>query len=152
SRKGKEKSRASEQVTKLVAQVQRSLTRLIDAYQEGLLTKEEFEPRVRATRERLAKLETEVETARDQETEGQQLEAVIGHLEGFAQQVTCQLRDADWGTRREILRALVKQVEIGEEAIRVVYKVPPHPFVEAPAGGCLQDRLGRGFSAAGQHL
>src|SRR5262249_49761372 len=92
----------------------------------------------------------EAETARDQETEGQQLEAVIGHLEGFAQQVTCQLRDADWGTRREILRALVKQVEIGEEAIRVVYKVPPHPFVEAPAGGRLQDRLGRAVPGVGE--
>jgi site-specific DNA recombinase len=152
NRKGKEKSRASEQVTKLMTQVQRSLARLIDAYQEGLLTKEEFEPRVRAMRERLTKLETEAEAARDQETEGQQLEAVIGHLEGFAQQVTCQLRDADWGTRREILRALVKQVEIGAEAIRVVYKVPPHPFVEAPAGGCLQDRLGRDHTALGSAL
>src|SRR5262245_47141173 len=152
SRKGKEKNRASEQVSKLVAQVQRSLTRLIDAYQEGLLTKSEFEPRVRVTRERLAKLEVEAEAARDQEAEGQQLEAVIGHLEGFAQQVACQLRDAAGGTRREILRALVKQVEIGAEALRVVDKVPPHPFVEAPAGGCLQDRLGRYYAPLGRSL
>src|SRR5262249_34021317 len=124
---------------------------LIDAYQEGLLAKSEFEPRVRATRERLAKLETEAEAARDQEAEGQQLEAVIGHLEGFAQRVECQLRDADWVIRREILRALVKQVEIGEETIRVVYKVPPHPFVEGPAGGRSQDRLGGELTVAGQH-
>lgn len=152
SRKSKEKSRASEQVSKLVAQVQRSLTRLIDAYQEGLLTKSEFEPRVRATRERLAKLQTEAEATRDQEAEGQQLEAVIGHLEGFAQQVECHLRDADWATRREILRALIKQVEIGEEAIRVVYKVPPPPFVKGPEGGRSQDRLGRAVTALGESL
>ncbi|HEV3263108.1 MAG TPA: recombinase family protein [Gemmataceae bacterium] len=147
SRKQKEAGRASSQVARLVAQVQRSLTRLIDAYEEGLLTKSEFEPRMRAARERLAKLQAEATAAQHQETEEQQLEAVLGRLEEFAQHVEQRLAEADWTTRREIIRALVKQVEIGDEAVRVVYKVPPPPFVDGPHGGRLQDRLGRDDSA-----
>jgi site-specific DNA recombinase len=106
SRKKKEAGRASSQVARLVAQVQRSLTRLIDAYEEGLLTKSAFEPRMRAARERLAKLQAEAATAQDQETEEQQLEAVLGRLEEFAQHVEQRLAEADWAPRREILRGL----------------------------------------------
>src|SRR5262249_41978643 len=51
----------------------------------------------------------------------------------------------------EIIRALVKRVEIDTDEVRVVYKVPPHPFAESPEGGCLQDRLGRGVTTPGQH-
>ena len=152
NRKKKEAGRASSQVTRLMAQVERSLTRLIDAYEEGLLTKSEFEPRVRAARERLAKLQTEAAAAQDQETEEQQLEAVLGRLEEFAQHVEQRLAEADWATRREIIRALVKEVEIGAEAVRVVYKVPPPPFGDGPLGGRLQDRLGRGVTSPGQCL
>ena len=34
------------------------MDRLIDSYQDGYLEKEEFEPRIRGLRERLAQLET----------------------------------------------------------------------------------------------
>src|SRR5262249_24261879 len=45
-------------------------------------------------------------------------------------------------TRRETIRALVKRVEIDADEVRVVYKVPPRPFVDGPLEGRLQDRLG----------
>src|SRR5262249_40909255 len=60
-------------------------------------------------------------------------------LEAFAQRVGDGLREADWETRRAILRALIKQVEVGKEAIRVVYKVNPSPFDQGPGRGRSQD-------------
>ena len=42
--------RPSDHVAKLIAQVRRAIARLIDAYEEGLLDKAEFEPRVREAR------------------------------------------------------------------------------------------------------
>ena len=36
--------------------------------------------------------------------------------------------------RREVIRALVKRVEIDESEVRVVYKVRPCPFAEGPDG------------------
>jgi site-specific DNA recombinase len=37
------------------------------------------------------------------------------------------LQEADWSPRREIIRALVKRVEIDQEQVRVVFRVPPPP-------------------------
>ena len=46
-------------LSKLIANLKKMISRLIDAYGEGLLDKSEFEPRILAARERLAKLEDE---------------------------------------------------------------------------------------------
>ena len=48
------------------------------------------------------------------------------------------LEEADWCTRREIIRALVKQIEVSDEQVRIVYRVNTVPFVEAPKGGVSQ--------------
>src|SRR3954449_217928 len=52
-------SREVGQVNKLMHNVRRMISRLIDAYGDGLLDKSEFEPRISAARTRLAKLEEE---------------------------------------------------------------------------------------------
>ncbi len=64
---------------------------------------------------------------------------VIGRLQEFAERVKTGLAEADWSTRREIIRALVKRVEVGAEEVRVVYRVNLAPFAEGPEGGLLPD-------------
>ena len=141
-----------ESLTKLIQKVKRGMARLIDAYEEGLLDKGEFEPRIRSAKERLAKLETEAQAEAEEEAQEQELRLVIGQLKEFAERVQSGLEKADWSTRREIIRALVKRVEVDPEQVRVVYRVSPSPFVESPNGGILQD-CGRGdLTAAGQRL
>jgi site-specific DNA recombinase len=136
----------------LIQKVKRGIARLIDAYGEGLVDKEEFEPRVRAFRERLARLEAEARQQRELEAQEHELRLVIGRLQEFAERVKAGLEEADWSTRREIIRALVKRVEVGAEEVRVVYRVNLAPFAESPEGGILPDR-GRGdLAALGQHL
>jgi site-specific DNA recombinase len=138
-------------LTKLIQKVKRGIARLIDAYEEGLLDKGEFEPRIRGAKERLAKLETEAQAEAATEAQEQELRLVIGQLKAFGEQVRSGLAKADWSTRREIIRALVKRVEIDEEEVRVVYRVSPSPFVEGPNRGVLQD-CGRGdLSPPGQY-
>jgi len=130
----------TEQLSAMLQKVKRGIARLIDAYEDGLLTKAEFEPRLRNAKQRLSKLEAEVQAASDQGTTEDELRLLIGQFEDFAQRVSKGLDQGDWTTRREIIRALVKRIEIGTESIRVVYKVAPAPFVPAPDnGGCLQD-------------
>ena len=136
-------ARRGEALTKLIQKVKRGIARLIDAYEEGLLDKGEFEPRIRGARERLAKLQAEAQAQADEEDQEQELRLVIGHLQEFAERVRSGLDQADWPTRREIIRALVKRVEVDKEEVRVVYRVSPPPFVESPNGGILPD-CGRG--------
>ncbi len=136
---GKKIGRPEEHVQSLMAQVRRGITRLIDAYQDGYLERVEFEPRMQSAKQRLAKLEKEASAAAAHAAESQNLEAALDQLEKFALRVREGLNDADWNTRRDILRALIKQVEVGTEEIRVVYKVTPHPFESGPARGRSQD-------------
>jgi len=132
------------QLTKLINQVKKSISRLIDAYGDGLVDKSEFEPRIVAARERLSKLEEEHTRRADEvHTEGE-LRLVIGQLEEFARRVSDGLQGSDWLTRREIIRALVKRVEIEHQEVRIVYRVSPSPFENRPQQGISQHCWGRG--------
>jgi site-specific DNA recombinase len=134
-RQRKKAERPTEQLVRLMTRVRRGIARLIDAYQDGYLERDEFEPRIRSAKERLAKLEGEARASVARDAEAQQLQAAVDQLQSFAERVREGLQGADWNTRREILRALVKQVEVGEDSIRVVYKVAPLPFERGPKGG-----------------
>src|SRR5262249_12186601 len=142
--------RPVEQLQAQIAKAKRGVARLIDAYEDGLLERSEFEPRLRCAKGRLEKLEAEAAALVAAAAEEQQVEAVLGQLQECTRRVAEELQEASWPTRREVIRALVKLVEVDTEEVRVVYKVPPHPFVEAPERGSLQDRFGRGNSSAGR--
>lgn len=135
-----------EALTKRIQQVKRAIARLIDAYGEGLLEKNEFEPRIRGAKERLTTLEKEACVQADQANQEQELHLVIERLQGFADQVQAGLHTADWETRREILRAMIRRVEVDENQIKIVYRVNPPPFAKAPDGGVWQDCLRHGGS------
>jgi site-specific DNA recombinase len=132
-----------EHLNKMIVNVKKLISRLIDAYGEGLLEKSEFEPRIVAARERLARWEEEREQRMGEATREAELRLVIGQLEEFARRVSQELQEPDWATRREIVRALVKQVEIDEQEVRIVYRVSPSPFEGRPQRGCLQHCWGR---------
>jgi site-specific DNA recombinase len=137
----KEDGRRSGSLSDLAAVIQRlrrAIARLIDAYGDGLLERTEFEPRIRNTRDRLAKLEAEAKVQAEQENQKRDIQLAIGQLQDFADRVKQGLGEADWTSRREIVRALVKRVEVGMEGVRVVYRVPPAPFADSPDRGSMQ--------------
>jgi site-specific DNA recombinase len=129
----------SQSVASRIAQLKRGMARLIDGYQDGLLEKAEFEPRMRQSKERLSRLEAEQQETAQAETQRAELRLIIGRLEDFTERMAQGLEDADWTTRREIIRALVKEIEVTDEQICIVYRVNTVPFVKAPDGGDVQD-------------
>ena len=144
-------SQEVEHLGKLVSNVKKMISRLIDAYGDGLLDKSEFEPRISAARARLAKLEDEHRQRIGEAAQEAELRLVIGQLEEFARRVSQELQEPDWDTRREIVRALVKKVEIDEQEVRIVYRVSPSPFEGGPQQGRSQHCWGRdGASIAGE--
>ena len=136
-------SQEVEHLAKLVSNVKKMISRLIDAYGDGLLDKSEFEPRISAARERLAKLEDEHRQRIGEAAQEAELRLVIGQLEEFAKRVSQELQEPNWDTRREIVRALVKKVEVDEEEVRIVYRVSPSPFEGGPQHGRSQHCWGR---------
>src|SRR3954451_17317286 len=121
-----------EHLGKLVSNVKKLISRLIDAYGDGLLDKSEFEPRISAARARLSGLEGEQRQRIGEAAQEAELRLVIGQLEAFASRVSEGLQEPDWDTRREIVRALVKRVEVDEQEVRIVYRVSPSPFEGSP--------------------
>jgi site-specific DNA recombinase len=142
--------REVEHLSKLIRNVKRMISRLIDAYGDGLLDKSEFEPRISAAKERLAKLEAEHRQRIGEASQEAELRLVIGQLEEFAKRLSQGLQEPDWKTRREVVRALVKKVEVDEKEIRIVYRVSPSPFEGSPQQGRSQHCWGRGLTRSGE--
>lgn len=121
-----------------VVKVRKGIARLIDGYTAGFIEKQEFEPRIRRLRQRLADLQTQAQQITDQIARQAELQLVISRLEDFATQVRDGLTEADWLTKRELIRTLVKRVEIEKEQVNVVFRVTPVPFDSSPDRGSLQ--------------
>jgi len=135
-----------------VDRIRQGIARLIDTYAEGYIQQQEFEPRISRLRQRLAELEEQAQRARDDAARQAELQLVITRLEDFADQVRGGLQDADWNTRRELIRALVKRIEIGKDEVNVVFRVTPSPFDTGPERGGLPHCWRRRFPTARKHL
>jgi site-specific DNA recombinase len=97
----------------------------LDGYAEGLIDKGEFEPRITGLRRRIAKLGADAAALRNAAEQAHSLQLVISKLSLFAEKVRERLEAADWSTRRDIICALVKRIEVTDDVVRVVFRVEP---------------------------
>lgn len=147
-----------ETVERQLAKLRGGVGRLIDGYAEGLISKAEFEPRLAGLRRHIARLEAEAAALQDAAKQARSLQLVIGKLETFVALVQDRLDGADWTTRRDIIRTLVRRVEIDGQHVRVVFRVDPGPRDDPVARRISQhcpgrvDGLTRGNVAAGDEV
>jgi site-specific DNA recombinase len=137
----------------LAAQVhkfQRGCARLIDGYTDGLIEKADFESRMAHLRGRIQVLEQQIEQLSDLEQAERELRLLVGRFDLFAQQVGQGLDHADWATRRTIIRALVKRVEINQDQVCVVFRINPTSSPAPPGAdhSSLQHLVGRVYPGA----
>jgi site-specific DNA recombinase len=115
-------------IEKQITKVHQGITRLIDGYAEGYLDRSEAEPRIRRFKERLQALQAQAEQLRAQAQQQADLQLVIGRLEEFSAKVKMGLEQLDWQGRRELIRTLIKRVEIDCERINVVFGIEESTF------------------------
>ena len=140
-REGEREDRPSEAAlwrSNKIKVLQKKLERLIDAYTEGLLTKEEFATRSEGYRGDLARLREEDQHEQEQQRQLADLRLVLGCLDEFAQQVRANLDDLDRSTRRQIIQRLVRKIVISDEEISIIFRVDLPPFDGSPTRGILQ--------------
>src|SRR4051812_32946874 len=99
--------------------------RLIDGYAEGLINKADFEPRVAGLRQRIKSGEEQAATLRDEAAQRAALSLIVGRLQDFAWQVRDRIAAVDWSLQRDLIRLLVRRVEIDHGDINVVFRVAP---------------------------
>jgi site-specific DNA recombinase len=129
-----------------VAKLRRSLDRLIDGYAEGLIDKAEFEPRAAGLRQRLRGFEEQADRLRDEAAQFAVLSLIVSRLEDFARQIRERMAVVDWSAQRDLIRLLVKRVEIDREEVHVVLRVTPSltgPGAPNPDGGPVWHHCGR---------
>src|SRR4029453_7816885 len=107
------------QITKL----QHGMARLIDGYAEGLFEKVEFAPRSKRMKQRVTILEDQLQQLADEAVPQRELRLLIGQVEEFVAKVQRNLATADWAMKREMIRALVRRVEIDKQEVTVVFRI-----------------------------
>ena len=122
------------------------MSRIIDACQDELIDRTEFESRLSHSKQRLSNLDEQITEMSQERHRLQNLQLVIGQVETFAKMVEGSLEKADFSTKRQVIRALVKHIEIGEEDVKIVYRVDSLPFVQTPEKGFLQHCLRRAIA------
>ena len=135
-----------------LGKLRQGLARLIDSYAEGLIEKREFEPRITRLRDRVTHLEEQAHQLADEAALHTELHLIIGRLEEFAAKVKEGLEDADWTSRRAMIRALVKRVEVAHDQVNVVFRVDQRPGDLGPEKKSLQDCRRSNLSDVGQYL
>ena len=80
-----------------------------------------------------------------------ELRLIIGRLEEFSLRVKDGLDQVDWATQRELIRTLVKQVEIEQERVNVVFRVGPNSPTPDLGKDFLQHCKRRGFTVISEY-
>ena len=75
------------------------------------------------SRKRLSDLEAKLDALQSQTREQAALRDALACLDSFSDTIHANLDQADWNTRREILRTLVERVVVEPDQIRVVYRI-----------------------------
>ena len=108
-----------------LGRLRQGIARLIDSYAEGMSDKAEFEPRIARMRERIKQVKEQIRQIQDEAGLEHELRLIRGRLETFASKVKEGLAEADWLTRRELIRTLVKRVEVDQEHVNVIFRIGP---------------------------
>jgi site-specific DNA recombinase len=103
---------------------EQTLRRLQDAYEAGAFELAELTDRTRRVRERLRRGREELTEAEARLKQTVEVHALAGKLSGFADQVRSGLGRLDWSGRQQLIRTLVSHVEVDEEAVTIVYRLP----------------------------
>jgi site-specific DNA recombinase len=110
-----------------LGKLRQGMARLIDRDTEGLIEKHEVEPRLARLRHRLADVEMPCHQLADALALHTALRLMMGRLEEFTAQLHQGLDHLAWTRKRELIRTLVKRVELASDQVHVVFRVAPRP-------------------------
>jgi site-specific DNA recombinase len=157
-------TRQRKQTEQALAKAGTSITAMIQAYSEQLITIDELRTRMPDLRAREANLKSQLGALDAQAADRDAYLKLADDLEGFLTRLRASTAGASTDDRRRVLRLLVKNVLIGPEKITIRHRIPVreratsgrgHHETTDTEGDMRQSyelRWGRDFPAAGQYL
>ena len=105
--------------------LEKSKSRLIDSFSEGVIEKTDFNPKIAQLKVKIERIDAQLEQSKKNVSGQHELFLVINRLEEFSNRVRDRLTTVDFNEKREIIRSLVKRVEIRAEEVIVIFRVNP---------------------------
>src|SRR4029077_4969461 len=94
------------------------------SYAEGVIDKTEFEPRIAGLKQRMSQMQARHQAAHEAAETERDLALVVSRLEDFSAKVITGLDHLDRLGMRDIIRTVVRRIEINDSRIEVVFRVP----------------------------
>ena len=81
-------------------------------------------------KQRLKIIEEQNKNITDQKNLKKDLTLIVTNLKEFTDSIEKNLDNIDWNTKRDIIRILIKRIEINQEDIKVVFRIQDMPQLE----------------------
>lgn len=142
----------------------KSMDRLLTAYQESLVSLDELRKRMEPLRKQQRAVQAELQAMETAAADQQRYIQLVESLAPFRARLRARAETMDIEEKQRIVRLLVKEVVVGPEAITIRHSLPtalnPNPassaqsgpMAEGPSGGSSLLRSGSHFAVAGEHL
>jgi site-specific DNA recombinase len=129
SKQGSSRSERDE-AARVILGHERALKRLVDAFEAGVLDLAELKQRSERIRVRIEHARKELATLDATLSQQTEMKLVVTRLKDFAERVQHSLDELSWQQRQQIIRTVVRRIEIGPDGATIVYRVP---MTEKPA-------------------
>jgi site-specific DNA recombinase len=113
-----------EALAKAIARVQNGADRLLDAYQEGLLSLEQLRRRMPELKKRESALRAELQTVEASVVDRERCLRLVGNLKGFLSSLHRSAQTLDVKDRQRVLRLVVKEILVGPDTLTVKHSIP----------------------------
>ncbi len=120
-----------------LTRAQNALRRLLDGYQEQLVTLDELRARTPELRRREANLQTQLDALDTELHDAETYLKLTETLEGFRARLSANAENLTTHQRQQIIRLVVREVLIGEDDITIRHSIPV-PTGDQPPGYLLR--------------
>lgn len=114
----------------LQEQIKQGIEKLMEDYysqenagKKGYISEEEFKQTVKKLKERLKGIEEEKKKVTDQKAVETGMNRIINSMKSFYSSVKSNLEHLDWQTKRGIIKALIGQINIGHDQVKVAFQI-----------------------------
>ena len=110
--------------TKELARLRAGMTRLIEAYQEQLISLDELRTRMPSLRQRETTLQAQLATLEAERLDAEAYVTLAESLEGFLAKLQDAAQSLEVADRQRVLRLVVKEVRVGPDSIVIRHSIP----------------------------
>lgn len=103
---------------------ERVVQRLVDAYEAGVLDLDGLRDRTERARKRIKAAKIALDDAATTLRDNVEFTSLVTSVQRFGERVRDGLEAADFDVRQPIIRAVVREIVVDAETVRIVYQVP----------------------------